>query len=240
MDSDRKQLSDTLKKYFAANSITAKLTEFSSAKELFAYYHHYEYTMIFFDIYMNGMSGLEAASIIRADDSDTLIVFLTTSSDHRPDAFSAHAYDYIEKPYTNERIFRLMDDVMKMRSLRSDDFTFVSDKKEYRIPFSDLELIRSDGHYLDISDNQGNIYRSRMTFSSAEEQLTKDNRFLLVLRGVIANMDYILSFSANGCTLASGTVLPINVRNSSRLENIWKNYVFSKVRRETRRRGELK
>ena len=46
---------------------------------------------------MEGMTGMEATESIRAMDSDTLIVFLTASEEHMPDAFRFHAYDYISK-----------------------------------------------------------------------------------------------------------------------------------------------
>ncbi len=54
--------------------------------------------VIFMDIYMEGMTGMEShRKHSCAMDSDTLIVFLTASEEHMPDAFRFHAYDYISK-----------------------------------------------------------------------------------------------------------------------------------------------
>lgn len=193
--SDRRLLIDTLKEYFGTNCISADISEFSSAEALLKDYRPFMYTVIFMDIYMDGMTGTEAAAEIRKLDCDTLLVFLTTSDTHRADAFSAHAYDYIQKPVDKKRLVKLMDDIMKLRPESSEkSFTFMCGRTEHKIPFSDLLFVRSDGHYLEIADRAGNTQRTRQNFSSAEETLSQDSRFLLVLRGVIVNMDHILSF----------------------------------------------
>lgn len=234
---DRRLLIRTLRDYFAANGTDADISEFDSSEAFLKDYRPLMYTVVFMDIYMSGMDGVEAAMALRKTDLDTILVFLTSSGEHRSEAFSAHAYDYLQKPVEKKRLVTLMDDIMKLRPESGRAFTFVSDKSEQQIPFSEIAAVRSSGHYLEINDRSGTTYRTRLTFSAAEEQLSKDSRFLLVLRGVIVNMDHILSFGADGCELAGGLKLPINVRNSRRLEQIWKNYIFAKVRRESMMNG---
>ena len=234
---DRLLLSKTLKDYFASRGLDADISEFENAEAFLQTYRPLMYTIVFMDIYMKGKNGIEAAAEFRKSDCDTLLVFLTSSGEHRPEAFSAHAYDYLQKPVDKNRLVALMNDIMKLRPESGKEFTFLADKAEKHIPFSEITAVRSDGHYLEINDRSGASYRTRLTFSAAEEQLSKDSRFLLVLRGVIVNMDHILSFGDDGCELSGGLRLPINVRNSRRLEQIWKNYIFAKVRRETMMRS---
>ena len=234
---DRKLLTKTLKDYLSANGLDADISVFENADDFIKDYRPLMYTVVFMDIFMTGMNGVEAAMELRKQDLDTILVFLTSSGEHRPEAFSAHAYDYLQKPVDRKRLFALMDDIMKLRPESGKAFTFLADRTEQSIPFSEITAVRSDGHYLEINDRSGESYRTRLTFSAAEDQLSKDSRFLLVLRGVIVNMDHILSFSDDGCELTGGIKLPINVRNSRRLEQIWKNYLFAKVRRETMMKG---
>ena len=101
-----------LKEYAALNRFEAEISEFSSAEAFLKDYFPLQYAVIFMDIYMNGMTGVEAVRIIRETDSNVIIVFLTTSEDHRADAFSCHAYDYLIKPVLKESLFRTMDDIL--------------------------------------------------------------------------------------------------------------------------------
>ena len=222
-----------LQKYAAANGLQLDIDCFSSAEELLSGYHPFQYTAIFMDIYLEGMSGVAAAGEIRAMDHDVLLIFLTSSAEHMPDAFRYHAYDYIQKPAEADRLFMVMDDILKKHADRVSALSFSSDRTHYCIPCSDIAALRSVDHYLEILDKNNVVYKTRMTFSSAASLLSEDSRFLLILRGVLVNMDYILSLEDGICHLPHNRLLPVNVRNRKKIEQTWKNYIFAKDRSMT-------
>lgn len=238
MQTEMDSLSAVLQDYAAINQLEFTLHCFRCSEELLADYHPFVYAVIFMDIYMEGMTGMDATESIRAMDSDTLIVFLTASEEHMPDAFRFHAYDYIQKPADRGRLFALMDDILKRHTILSNSpkLIFSSNRKEYRIPYQDIVCVCTKGNYLEIRDQSGNTYKTRMTFSSIKDKLKEDHHFLQLLRGVLVNMDYIVDFEEGTCHLAENISLPINVRNARMIEQIWQNYVFSKIRREQRRK----
>lgn len=207
---------------------------FSSAEELLAEYHPLKYTVVFLDIFMNGMNGVEAARKLREADSDTLLVFLTASKEHMPDAFKVHAYDYIEKPSETDRLYALMDDILKHISPETGTprLNFVSRRQEYSLPYSEIVSIVTVANYLEITDLSGTVSRARMTFTAAAEQLTKDPRFLMIMRGILVNMDYVTEISDNICHLSDGRQLPVTVKSSKKIEQTWKNYCYSQNRRD--------
>ena len=51
------------------------------------------FSVVFMDIYMDGIDGIAAALQMRGMDSGCLLVFLTSSTEFMPDAFSCHAFD---------------------------------------------------------------------------------------------------------------------------------------------------
>ena len=57
------------------------------------------FDLVFMDIYMEGMNGVAAALKMRRQDRGCLLVFLTSSMDFMPDAFSCHAFEYVTKPF---------------------------------------------------------------------------------------------------------------------------------------------
>ena len=232
------RLESCLRQYEAIHQLNIGLSRFTSAEQLMADYRPLKYTVIFLDIYMEGMTGVEAAEKIRETDDDTILIFLTTSEEHRADAFRCHAYDYLQKPYTDDDVFRTMDHILRLHTQQdSRRFHFTCGRKPQSLRYSEILCLETDKNYLLIRDRKGESYRTRMTFSSAEQQLSEDPRFLTILRGVIVNMEYVIQISGHSCLLEGGIQLPINARNAKSLQQLLHNYHFAKIRKEALRKG---
>ena len=72
-----------------------------------------EYQVIFLDICMEGTNGIETARILRRADPDLLLVFVTSSPEYVWDAFPVHPFDYLLKPYREEKLFQLADELRR-------------------------------------------------------------------------------------------------------------------------------
>ena len=227
---DMEQIDGLLRLYASHHHSDIQTEYFQDPEAFLASYSPYKYSTIFLDIYMNDKNGVDTARKIREMDPDALIVFLTTSLDHMPSAFSLHAFDYVIKPAEKDRIFKLMDDITHQVTQDGKSFTYLDKKCECRILFSDILGIRSNGHYLHITDKNMQEHISRMTFSEAEVQLDGDNRFLLINRGTLVNMDYISDFGNGVCIVNDSIYLPYNVKKRKELEQTYRNYMFSKIR----------
>ena len=227
------RITEIINAYIAEKHASIELKSFSGGEEFLENYRPLQYTLVFMDIYMNGMTGVETVRKMRETDHDTLIVFLTTSMEHTFEAFDVHAYQYILKSPDDATlkasVFRVLDEVIAMRSAAEGTFVFSVDGAEQRLPFSKILYAQSSKNYIQIVDDENNLYRTRMTFSEVSGTLGTDSRFLQINRGVIINMDYITDFEKDTCTLKETYGLPINLRDRKKLDQIRKNYVFSKL-----------
>ena len=235
MPSEIDHLSDIINNYAAENHISLEISAFSNAEDFLEDYRPFSYTLIFMDIYMEGMTGIEAAQKIRETDSDTLLVFFTSSPDHTLDAFNVHAFQYLLKtpdmddPTFRDSVVNLLNDAILTHSDSSSRLTFYIEGSKQSISFSYIVYVQSQRNYVQIIDRSGNCHRVRMTFSEVCDVLQDDNRFLPINRGILINMDYITTFDKNICTLQGSYKLPINVRDQKSLDQIRKNYIFSKL-----------
>ena len=237
---ERAQLESILRAYAAEHRVSIELSHFARAEALLENYQPLQYTVVFLDIFMIGTTGVEAAAEIRRQDQDTILVFLTTSEEYRAEALHYHAFDYITKPISEEDITRVMDDILAQYA-DTGRLSFVSSRQEYSLPYSDIVAVRTDSaNYLEILDKSGKSYRTRMTFSAVTDQLSRDSRFLRILRGIYVNMDYVTGFRDGACQLLSCPPLPMNVRYARQIEQVWKNYTFSKIRTEALRSGGIR
>lgn len=240
---DRAEERDSLKalllEYAAANSIEITLREFPCGEEFLMEYAPFTYTVIFLDIYMDGMTGMETAEKIRETDTDTPVIFLTTSREHMGSAFSIHAFDYIEKPAGREKFFKCMDDLLKTKTvLYSETLDFSLNQTDHRLPFPDIVSVSTaETNYLNITDRKGDVWHIRMTFSAVCERLCSDSRFLPVNRGVLLNMDYIMRFGNGVCIMKDGREYRVFTKKTKETEQKWQNYIFNRIRGGQKERG---
>lgn len=235
---------DMLKEYAAVNRFEADISDFGSAEAFLKDYYPLHYAVIFMDIFMNGMTGVEAAKKIRETDSSVIIIFLTSSEEHRADAFSCHAYDYLIKPVSHQSLFRTMDDILKIRTvLDRQKLVFSSQRRSYSIPYSDIVFIRTESagsNYLELIDRSENSYRIRMTFSAVCKSLADDSRFLPIQAGTIVNMEHIIQIKDKCCIMSvrggKTTVrLPYSVKKEKEIKRIWQNFMFENIRTQSLR-----
>lgn len=233
MQKDREDLVRSLREYAAVNRLDLEISCCSGAEELLSNYTPLKYTIIFLDIYMGGMSGIEAAEQIRRWDDDVLLVFLTSSEDHRAEAFTHFASAYIIKPADKKTVYRTMDHLLHQRTEQEDTcFFFTSSRKTISISFKKIISLRTDKNYIVINDTNGEEYRTRMLFADAENIVLQDKRFVTINRGVIINLDHVMQITDDSCYLRKNITYPINRKKSKSIQQIWHNYNFEKLRRE--------
>lgn len=188
------------------------------------------FSAVFMDIYMDGMDGVAAALKMRGLDSRCILVFLTSSMDFMPDAFFCHAFEYITKPFSPQRIFQVLTDILEVLPQPQKYIEVVSGRKTARVFFDEIAFAITDAHYLDIGLLDGRKLHCRMTMAEFVELTGGDSRFLPINKGIAVNADYILEFEDNCCILENGAKFPIRIRDRLKIERAARDYNFGKIR----------
>ncbi len=190
------------------------------------------YSVVFMDIFMENTDGIAAAGCLRRHDCECLLVFLTSSTEFMPDAFSCHAFEYVLKPFSGERIESVLLDAMKILPERQKYMEVLSGRKTVRIFLDQIVSVMTDAHYLEIRLSDGSAIRTRMTVLNFQSETGEDPRFLTVNKGIVLNADYIADFEENCCILKDGSRFPVRVRDRLKIEQSVADYHFQKIRRE--------
>ena len=231
LPNDQVHLQELLNTYASLHHLSMEIRCFSSAEELLSVYQPLRFTILFLDIYLDGMTGTQAAEKIRRIDEDVPIVYLTTSDEHRAEAFDTFAAAYLVKPAGEASVFRILDHILRRRTqVEQDHFCFVSDRREQSLPYSRILSLHSDKNYVILTELDGSVHKIRMLFSEAEELCRRDRRFLTITRGVIVNLDHVLSVTRDICRLKQDIRYPLNTRKSHLIQQMWYNYNFEKLR----------
>ena len=167
---DRERVAEDLRVYAAAHQKhSIEMTVYSSA---FAMLDAFEKAgcpdIALLDICMPGMLGTELARDILRCSENTDILFLTTSSDYAVDAFALHAADYIQKPYTQEKLNASLDRVIALRQERT-WLLLPCEGELHRIALEDVLYIETDGKRRSFSLASGR----KLTVGEACEYLSR-------------------------------------------------------------------
>lgn len=163
--------------------------------------------VIFLDINMPSVNGLEAASDLMSQ-QDAVIVFVTAYSEHAIDAFRVNALDYIVKPIddnifinTIERIRNRVQQKNSLKKLSIPKNTYLKrlgikdGSSIHMLDVNDIEIIEAAGDYLCITAKDKN-YVHKQTLKSLLKLLDPLN-FIRIHRSSALNLMYLESIEAN-------------------------------------------
>lgn len=181
-----------LKKYIDID-ICAK---FCNSLEALQYIVENSPDIIFLDIQMPGLTGLEMAKKLNTLPYPPVIVFITAFQEHALEAFETPAVGYITKPVTEERLEKVLHKIRNLSTGQSEAVTApptkvcVTDKGKI-IPLDKNEIVLIYVNEKDVFIRTANAeYTCPLTMKELEEMLTEPN-FLRVHRQYIVNLNEI-------------------------------------------------
>lgn len=226
----REELAALLQTSGAERGCRIDLTEFPGAEEFLDALQQEQFAMVFMDVFMAGMDGVAAAARLWASDKRCLLVFLTSSEAFRQDAFAVHAFEYITKPVTPERVSAVLGDALAVLPQEEKYIKVVSERKNVTLLLRSIACVVTDAHYVDIGLADGAAVRSRMTIQEFLHLVEHDPRFITVNKGIVLNADFVARFEGNCCVMEDGARFPVRVRERAQVEQAVRDYHFTKIR----------
>lgn len=138
ISTDAEALKNIAVSYFEKKQIRAEICYFFSAEEFFEDYQPGKFQILFLDIYMDGMTGMEAARRIRRQSDNCILVFVTTSSDFAVESYDVGASYYLLKPFQPEKLCSILDSFQSRHLLASRYIEVVSDRVPIRVPLRSI------------------------------------------------------------------------------------------------------
>ena len=233
------EMAELIRDFGARRCCQMEIVPFLNGEAFLEAFKNGDFSAVFMDIYMDGIDGVAAALKMRSLDNKCVLVFLTSSMDFMPDAFSCHAFEYVTKPFSEKRIFDVLADAVKVLPQEQKYIELAADRKTVRVFLSDIASAATDAHYIMVTLADGRGLRCRMTIPEFMEKTGGDARFIPINKGIAVNAEFILEFKNGCCVMESGARFPVRVRDSARAEQMASDYHFEKIRsRQRHRKGE--
>lgn len=179
--------------------------EFGDAESASVFLLQNTVDLVFLDIRMPGINGIEFARSIQ---SDTLIIFTTAYVEYALDSYEVDAIDYLVKPVEKERFKKAVEKAQAYHALLGADSAkssvetvsaehiFVkSERRYYKIYFKDILFIEGLKDYIILQLKDQRVI-TKMTLKAIQEKLPVE-LFLRVNKSYIVNTEQIESFDSN-------------------------------------------
>jgi two-component system, LytTR family, response regulator len=161
--------------------------------------------LIFIDIQMPGMSGLEFISSL---ENKPLVIFITAYKQHALESYDLAVVDYLVKPVSMERFMKACNRAKEIydlkalktqtRSLPSKDFMFVTmDYSQVKLKFDDILLVEGLRDYLKIHlISSKNPLIVRGSLKSIESELPPA-KFIRIHKSYLLSIEHITAVRKN-------------------------------------------
>jgi DNA-binding LytR/AlgR family response regulator len=163
--------------------------EASGAVEALALAREGGYDAIFLDVEMPGLTGLDAAALVRGGSSPPAVVFVTAHAEYAVEAFAVEAFDYLLKPVDPERLARVVE---RLRGRAATDaapprrIPVVAGGRTELIDVEEVHFAQADGDYCRVY-TYDRSYLSTSSLGELEESLPPQ-RFARIHRSHLVNL----------------------------------------------------
>lgn len=222
-----------IKKYLNnKKNLKINISSFYSGESFFKQFVTNGFHAVFVDICMDGMSGIELSRRLRQSDSNIAIIFMSTTTEYVFETFRATPFGYLIKPYSFEQFSEVMDKTVNNFSTVKKTIPIKIPRSEISIEISTICLVLSYGHNTEIKTAMGNTIRCTDSFNYFQEKLLSEENFIECNRGIIVNMDFVLTVKYNDIVMQDGTLYPIRVRNKKNIVTEITKYLSQKLKGE--------
>ena len=223
---ERRQLYAMLETYFVRRSMKISVDVFSSADSFLADFTKDKFQIVFLDIYMPGLSGIDAARRIRESDQAISLIFTTCSPDHALESYAYYAAGYLLKPYTDEQLAEVLDWCLDHASSALQTITISCQHEKMTLPVNEIVFFEIYGRECTVHATS-HSYTTNRSLNDLEAQLP--GSFLRCHRSFIVNMDYITRLNAMDFTMADKFSVPISNETAAHIKQSYFDYMFRKT-----------
>ncbi len=203
---------------------------YSSGNELLKCETLRTFDIVFLDIDMPGLSGIDTARKLREMDCEALIVFVTSYQEYMRDAFKVEAFDYLIKPVSMRELNDVVKRAVQKQEQRYGKITVKTVENEtLALACRKIVLVQSRLHYIDIMLNDNAVYTVSMKLDWLSELLKPYVQFVRCHQSYIVNLDCVEAIQQNSFKLKKDfqqiqKEIPISRKNLSAMKERYLNY----------------
>ncbi len=236
-----------VRKLLEARSDVEIMQECRNGKEAIQAITEHRPDLIFLDIQMKDMTGFDVLQAL-PQDRWPLTIFVTAYDKYAIQAFDIFAFDYLLKPFKNERFYLSLDKaiqqlqqeeqeqrVNQLKELVSylqkerqkpEPLALKQGSKISLVQLEDIRYVEASGYYIEVYTSETKRLLLRESMTNMLEQLGKPN-FIRIHRSTIINTDFLSEIQHTG---AGDVVTKMKDGKTFRVSKSYKEALFKRLK----------
>ena len=208
--------------FFRKKNRETSLRMFSSGEELLSY--NGQIDILFLDIQMKGMDGMETARKLRADQFRGFLVFITVLKEMVFQSFEVQAYDYLVKPVDKKQFEKTMERLYaSMQNAREDSLLVQKGYEGRIIPKDEIVFCEVIDRKIYLNLASGDVVDYYERIENLEAKL--DNRFYRCHRSYLINLKHLKGYKNGTACMDNGKKIPVSRLRSKEFSGVVLQYM---------------
>ncbi|MBO3446192.1 LytTR family DNA-binding domain-containing protein [Clostridium sp. CCUG 7971] len=209
----------------------AQIHTYLSGEELIKDYINFD--IVFLDIDMKGINGIETAKRIREKDKLVKIIYVTNYTDYTSSAFSVHAFGYIVKPVCEKDIHHQLEEALSyMHEEVSEVLEFNTTEGIVRIDIKDIYYFEYKLRKV-IMKCRDYSYIIKDKISEIGSNMEKYS-FMMPHKSFSINLYNVKSVKGYDIHMMDGSIIPLSQKKSTQFRQSLNIYLSNKIERNRR------
>ena len=203
-------LEGMIHKWADAEGLEVHISHYISGEQfMYGWENDIPYNLVFLDIEMAKMNGIELARYIRRHDRAVLLVFTTGFLDYALKGYEVTAFRYLKKPLQENKVFDTLKKAMhEISEAKRDAIIVPTAEGALRVFKNDIYYVEVDNHYIIMHTKQGNLrYKEKL---GNIEPMFPEPAFCKCHRSYIVNLFHVGKLTRDKVEIDNGDILPVS------------------------------
>lgn len=221
------------------NQITKYLEEYKGDEYSISSYNSGEqllsekktFHVIFLDIDMKGLNGIDTAKRIRSYDKNVKIIYVTSFTDYVNLAFEVHAFGYLNKPIKKEQIYNQLDEAVAYSKVEEENelIEFITSDGLVRLASKDIYYFEYINRSIKIK-TLNNTYILKGKITDIAKTMSKYG-FLMPHKSFTVNLFYVKSIKGYDIIMMDGSVIPLSQKKSAEFRDQFNVFLQNHIKK---------
>lgn len=215
-----------LERWAKERNICLSLYRFSDGDTLLKAHRSEVMDLIFLDVLMPLLNGIDTAKELRGEDSAVPLIFLSSTREYAVDSYEVKAFQYLIKPLDETRLYAVLDDFTKNFYTQKEMVVLHTQIGFCRIAVEDVDYLEAQNKHVAVYLSNGTSILLSENFSGCERRFSLEKGFCKSHRSYLVNLSHVKEFNKTQILMNTGAVIPISRNCYQVFKETYFSYMF--------------
>lgn len=200
---------------------------FHRGEDFLSQFKPFQYDLIFMDIFMDGLTGIQTIAKVREVDSQVAVAFITTSKDFALESYRLEAFKYIEKPATKKAVVEALQ-LAQLKQQTVERLVLRTSSNMLSYPIFQILYLEQKGRNLMVHLADGGHVSVAKKLDEVSQQLEGKN-FLRCHKSFLVNLAFVRGIDRELSTFSMEQGDNVHIRRESfwTMKKAFETYLFA-------------